>query len=571
MHSKDKHSDTHCIPSHPALGRLGAILADTADIILVTDTQAIIEYVNPACEYISGHPPAEALGKNLVEFLKSSYDKEFFVNMQTCLLEGKVYHNKISSTSRDGALYQADITVIPLIDQRNEVSHFVAMIKNVAEHIQDELEIQYAVNHDVLTNLPNRTLFLDRLEQAISKAHYHQRLVAVIYIDIDLFRNVNDSLGQQIGDNLLKQLAQRFTTSIREGDTISRIGGDVFAILLDDFDSDNSLSAIAQKVLSSLSVPFNINDHEIHITASIGISIYPNDSDDAETLLHNADIALYRAKESGKNNFQFFSESMTARVFERISLENSLRHALERNEFRLYYQPQFDARTGQIFGVEALLRWQHPELGTITPAHFIPLLEETGLIEPVGIWIFETACQQSRQWHAAGLEHLHMSVNLSSRQFNNASFISSLQTIIKDTEVNPEFLELELTESMLMRNASSTINALKGLTDLGVRFAIDDFGTGYSSLNYLRRFPIDTIKIDRSFIRDITTDSDDRAICSAIIGMAQSLSLNVIAEGVETDEQLNLLKARDCHYIQGNIFSQALTAEKITQLLHTQH
>ena len=557
--------------AHPALAKLGTIFADTTDIILVTNTKAIIEYVNPACEHVTGYSPADALGKNLVQFLECHYDHEFYSKMHSTLLEGNVYHNKISSVCKDGSLYQADITVIPLLNQDKEVSHFVALIKNIGEHLTDSQELQYAASHDALTALPNRALLLDRLQQAISKAHYHKRLVAILHIDLDLFENINENLGHQTGDDLLKQLAQRFSTTIREGDTIARIGGDEFIILLDDFDSDSSLSAIAQKVLSSLSLPFKINDNEIHITASIGISIYPNDAESAESILEHAKTALQRAKNLGKNNFQFFSKSMTERVFERISLENNLRHALERNEFTLYYQPQFDARNGRIFGVEALLRWQHPELGTITPTHFIPLLEESGLIEPVGIWILRSACQQAHQWHEDGLQNIHMSVNLSSRQFNNKAFISSLQKIIRDTKVNPEYLELELTESMLMRNTSSTIHALKGLTDLGVRFAIDDFGTGYSSLNYLRRFPVDTIKIDRSFISDITTDADDRAICSAIIGMAQSLSLNVIAEGVETGEQLKLLNARECHYIQGNVFSQAIDAEKMTQLLQTQH
>ncbi len=279
---------------------------------------------------------------------------------------------------------------------------------------------------------------------------------------------------------------------------------------------------------------------------------------------------MYRAKELGKNNFQYYSESMTARVFERLTLENNLRHALKRNEFILHYQPQVDARSGKIFGVEALLRWQHPELGLVMPNNFIPLLEETGLIEPVGIWVLETACKQSRQWHESGMGFVHMSVNLSSRQFNNSHFIASLQDVIRETHVNPEYLELELTESMLMRNTSSTITALKSLNSLGVRFAIDDFGTGYSSLNYLRRFPIDTIKIDRSFIRDITHDTDDRAICSAIIGMTQSLSLNVIAEGVETSGQLEFLKTRQCHYIQGNLFSPAIEAADMTKMLADQ-
>ncbi len=416
-----------------------------------------------------------------------------------------------------------------------------------------------------------RKLFLERLQQAISRAHQHNRQVAVLLLDMDRFKLINESLGNSIGDQLLQQLDERFRTTIRAGDAITRFNDDEFIILLEDFDLNNSISLIAQKILNSLAAPFEFNEHEIFVTASIGISISAHDGDEANTLLGHADIAMQRAKKLGKNNFQYYSEAMTVRDNKRLTLENNLRHALERNEFILHYQPQIDARSGKIFGVEALLRWQHPELGLVMPSNFIPLLEESGLIEPVGIWVLETACKQSHQWHESGMGFVHMSVNLSSRQFNNRHFIASLRSIINDTQVNPEYLELELTESMLMRNTSSTITALNDLNDLGVRFAIDDFGTGYSSLTYLRRYPIDTIKIDRSFINDIVDDSDDRAICSAIIGMTQSLSLNVIAEGVETRDQLDFLKTKDCHYIQGNIFSPAVPAEQMTRMLAEQH
>jgi len=544
------------------------VLDQTADIVIVTDAKARIEYVNPAFEKITGFSQDNAIGQNLIQFLSCQNTQELCTQAQNVLLSGEVFQNEITSTCKNGTIYHARITMIPLIDNKHKITHFIATLKDIFEHVYDQLHIQHQLNHDALTDLPGRAIFLDRLQHAISKAHYHNRLVAILFIDLDLFSNINNLLDPETGDHLIQQLSQRFNNTIREGDTIARFGSDEFVILLDDFDSDETLSVISQKLLDSIASPFKVKEQEINITASIGISIYPSDGNDPESLLRNADIAMYRAKELGKNNFQYFSESMTARVFERITLKNSLRHALEREEFELYYQPQFDARDGSIFGVEALLRWQHPELGLITPAHFIPLLEETGLIEPVGIWILKTACLQSKKWHDTGL-NFQMSVNLSSRQFNNASFITSLKSIISDTQINPQDLELELTESMLMRNASSTINALKNLNDLGVRFAIDDFGTGYSSLNYLRRFPIDTIKIDRSFIRDITTDTDDMAICSAIIGMAHSLSLNVIAEGVETKAQLEFLKDHGCYYIQGNYLGYPKTAMQLEQLFRS--
>ena len=548
--------------------QLVQILEQTADIVIVTDANAQIEYINPAFEKITGFSNNDAIGQNLIKFLSCQNTQELCTQAQNVLLSGEVFQNKISSTCKDGTIYHAQITMVPLVDKKHKITHFIATLKDIFEHVHDQLQMQHLLNHDELTDLPGKAIFLDRLQHAISKAHYHERLVAVLFIDLDQFSNINKTLGTHVGDNLIQQLSQRFNATIREGDTIARYGSDDFVILLDDFDADETLSTISQKLLDSLNRPFKISDHEIYITASIGISVYPNDSQDSESLLRNADIAMYRARELGKNNFQYFSESMAARVSERITLKNSLRHALERDEFELYYQPQFDARSGTIFGVEALIRWRHPELGLITPAHFIPLLEETGLIEPVGFWVLRTACQHSKKWHNAGL-NFQMSINLSSRQFNNTSFITSVESIITETQVNPECLELELTESMLMRNASSTINALKGLNNLGIRFAIDDFGTGYSSLNYLRRFPIDTIKIDRSFVRDITTDADDMAICSAIIGMAHSLSLSVIAEGVETAEQLEFLKNRDCHYIQGNYLGHPLPVTQLEQLFNT--
>ncbi len=553
--------------SHHPLNR---IIEQTASIVVMTDVHGVVEYVNPAFEKVTGYTSDDVLGKDSNFFSSDRQSEEFYAHMAhmwSTLLAGKVYSNNLIHKRKDGSLFHTDLTISPLIDDNTDITHFMVIARDVSEHIRDKTP---PIQHDSLTDLPNRNLFMDRLQQAISKAQHHHRLVAVLFLDLDRFRNINDSLGHTAGDQLLQQLGERFRKTIREGDTIARFGSDEFVILLDDFDSDNSLSLVAQKILNSLAMPFEINSHEIFITASIGISISPHDGDDPDTLLRNADIAMCRARELGKNNFQYYSETMTAHVFEHLSLENSLRHALERNEFILHYQPQVDTRSGKIFGVEALLRWQHPELGLVMPNHFISLLEETGLIEPVGIWVLETACKQSRQWHQSGIGFVHMSVNLSSRQFNNRHFIASLQNIIKETQVNPQYLELELTESMLMRNTSSVVTALKNLNNLGVRFAIDDFGTGYSSLSYLRRFPIDTIKIDRSFIRDITYDTDDRAICSAIIGMTQSLSLNVIAEGVETHAQLDILKTKECHYIQGNVFSPAVPAAKMTQMLADQ-
>jgi diguanylate cyclase (GGDEF)-like protein len=404
----------------------------------------------------------------------------------------------------------------------------------------------------------------------MARARWHNRLVAVMFIDLDRFKNINDTLGHNIGDQLLIQLTQRLDKTIRAGDTIARFGGDEFAVLLDDIASEKDVSHLAKKLLDTLAPVFHIEQHEFFITASIGVSIFPNDGDDSDTLLRNADVAMYRAKDMGRNNYQFYSNEMSARAFERLTLENSLRHALKREEFFLLYQPQVSVKDKKIIGVEALLRWQHPDLGVVSPTEFVPLLEETGLIVDVGDWVLRTACEQARQWHNAGFDFLKVSVNLSVRQFNNPDFNKSFHEILEQYQISPETLELELTESMLMRNASRTISTLNSLNQLGVRFAVDDFGTGYSSLNYLRRFPISTLKIDRSFIRDVVSDQDDAAITSAIIVMAQRLNLNVIAEGVETEAQLELLRTLNCDQVQGYLFSTPVPACSIEKLLSKQ-
>jgi diguanylate cyclase (GGDEF)-like protein/PAS domain S-box-containing protein len=553
------------------VSKLSSIMEQTADIVIVTNTAGIIEYVNPSFEKITGYTYNEAVGNSPGLISSGQHKPEFYNHMWQTITSGESYSNIFINRRKDGSLFYEEKTITPIKDQTGTITHYVATGKDISERIRVHEHLQHMAHHDALTDLPNRNLFLDRLQQSLNRARWHDRLVAVMFMDLDRFKIINDTLGHNVGDQLLLQLSRRLDKTVRDGDTIARFGGDEFAILLDDIDSDSHISSLAQKLLDTLTEPFKINKQDLYVTASIGVSIFPNDGEDSETLLRNADVAMYRAKDLGKNNYQFYSDDLSARIFERLTLENHLRHALERNEFALYYQPQIDARTQKISGVEALLRWEHPDLGLVMPNNIVPLLEETGLIEKVGHWVLETACQQSRVWHDAGWSYLHMSVNISSRQFNNTDFISSLHDIINQTEINPEFLELELTESMLMRNASTTVNALHSLGGLGVRFAIDDFGTGYSSLTYLRRFPIDTIKIDSSFIHDVTDNPDDAAIASAIIVMAQSLSLNVIAEGVENQGQLDFLTARDCYYVQGNFFSRPLPAEELTKLLEGQN
>ncbi|MBM4146999.1 MAG: EAL domain-containing protein [Nitrospira sp.] len=442
-----------------------------------------------------------------------------------------------------------------------------------------EEQIAQMAYFDVLTNLPNRYLFKDRLNQAILYAEKYKKLLAVIYLDLDEFKRVNDTFGHNFGDKILQAVSDRLEKSIRKIDTLSRIegdelettvarlGGDEFTILLRELKENKDASRVAQRIVDLFSQPFHIENRLIFITTSIGMALYPNDGRDVDTLLRNADTAMYHAKEKGRNHFQFFSEHMNIEVLERFSMENSLRNAAYKEDFQLYYQPQFDSSTGRIIGVEALIRWMHPEKGMLLPDTFIPISEDSGLIMPIGSWVIRTACEQNKAWQIAGFPTIYVTVNISGIQFKQKNFLESIAQILLDTGLEPQYLELELTESILMEPTETTFNTLNELKAAGVRIAIDDFGKGYSSLGYLKRLPIDTLKIDRSFVRDIISDPDDRAIVRAIISLARSLNLKVIAEGVETHEQLSYLQEQGADGIQGFLLSEPITLNSFTQLL----
>ena len=549
------------------MGKLSRALEQTADAVLITDRQGIIEYVNPSFVCTTGFTKQEAIGKKTSILKSGEQSDEFYSGLWKTILNGEAFNDVFVNKKKDGTIYHEQKTITPLKDSHGEITHFVATGKDITERMQTQQRLQFLAHHDVLTELPNRALYLDRLEQAITRAPWHGRLVAALFIDLDRFKNINDTLGHEVGDRLLQELGCRLLLSIREGDTVARFGGDEFAILLDDIASEKDVSGVAQKILDTLSPPFVIDGRDLYVTASIGISLYPNDGNQPGILLRNADIAMYRAKDLGKNNCQFYSADLSARAFERLTLENSLRHALEREEFVLYYQPQLNTEQGKITGVEALIRWHHPEFGVIKPHDFIFLLEETGLIVPVGEWVLLTACKQLKKWHLAGFTDLHVSVNFSSRQCDERSIVDVVERALLMGGIAPEFLELEITESLLMRNARSVVDALEQLSRMGVRLAIDDFGTGYSSLSYLKRFPIDTLKIDRSFVRDIATDPDDVAIVKAIIAMGKTLKLRVVAEGVETTEQWNFLKQKNCDVVQGYLLNEPMIAGSLEEWL----
>ena len=443
----------------------------------------------------------------------------------------------------------------------------------LAEEIEKaKVRMAHLAQHDALTDLPNRILLNDRLGQAIALARRQGKQLAVMFLDLDRFKHINDSLGHAVGDHLLQSVAKRLTAGVRSSDTVCRQGGDEFVILLADVEHAGDAALSAQKILAALTVPHRINQRELHVTVSIGISIYPQDGQDADTLIKSADTAMYHAKEGGRNNYQFFEPEMNVQAVERHTIEGGLRRALERQEFMLHYQPKINLESGTISGVEALVRWQHPQRGLILPEQFVWIAEDCGLIVPIGVWVLREACRQARTWQDAGLPPIPVAVNISAVQFRHKDFLESLAGILKDTGLAPRYLELELTESVLMHDADFTTSVLKALKAMGMRLAIDDFGTGYSSLSYLTRFPIDSLKIDQSFLRDIThatADSDDAAIVAAVVSMGKSLHQRVIAEGVETREQLAFLQAQGCGEGQGFYFSRPVTAEELAELLRT--
>jgi len=467
---------------------------------------------------------------------------------------------------KNGAHVWINLSVSLVRDAEAQPKYFISVIEDISRRKRVEEELLHLANHDALTGLPNRTLLHDRLSQAIAYASRSEKPVALMLIDLDRFKNINDSLGHEIGDKVIVEVGRRLSSIVRDGDTVARLGGDEFVVILVDMASEQDVAMVAHKALESLSLPLAMHGNEFYPTASIGISLYPKDGHDVQALLKNADVAMYRAKEAGRNNFQFYAQEMNARAMDRLTLESGLRRALERNEFILYYQPKVNLASGEIAGMEALLRWQPPGQKMVSPADFIPIAEETGLIVPIGEWVLRTACAQNKAWQDAGMTAYRIAVNLSARQFKQ-DIVEMVSRALQETGCSASGLELEITESTIMENPVTAVVTLQILSDMGVHIAIDDFGTGYSSLSYLKRFPIDSLKIDQSFVRDITSDADDAAIATAVIALAHSMKLLVIAEGVETAEQLEFLRGQRCDQMQGYYFSRPLPAEQIEKLL----
>ncbi len=557
---------THRKRAEAEMLKLSSAVEQTADSVLITDVNGIIEYVNPAFEMNTGFSADEAVGQTPRLVKSGQHDQGFYEKLWATILAGEVFRVIITNRRKDGSLYFEEKTITPIRNEARRITHFVSTGKDITERMQAQQRLQFLAYHDVLTGLANRTLFLDRLEHALQRAPRTPRSTAVLFLDVDRFKVINDTLGHDVGDRLLRALAERLKSCVREADTVARLSGDEFAVLLEDLSSTDDVVRVARKILQAFASPFDLGDRELFVTTSIGVSIYPEDGKSANDLLKSADTAMYRAKEAGRNTYQFYSPDMSARAVERLALETGLRRALERRELVLYYQPIVDMGTRRIVAVEALLRWQQPELGLIPPAEFIGLLEETGMIVPVGEWVINTVVEQLARWKSAG-RSLRVSVNLSARQFINKDFVNQVVLLAQQQRLEPQRLEFEITESILMQNAQETLDLLTRLDTLGCRLAIDDFGTGYSSLSYLKRFPIDVLKIDRSFVHDVPDDKDDASIVSTIVAMAHNLKLTVVAEGVESEKQLTFLRACGCDLMQGTFYSRALPLDELERLL----
>jgi len=553
-----------------------AILDCAEYAIVYTDSAGIIRVLNPAAERLFGHQAGDLIGNetplvfHIAEDIARwtlAHKANGFAALADETGSGHLEPREITLRRRDGSTFPANIAISVVRDSQRQIRGYLGIIADITQRQAAESRIRHLAHYDNLTSLPNRTLLNQHLAEAMNAARERHRGVAVLFTDLDRFKYVNDTLGHQAGDQLLLSVAQRLRACVRDGDMVARTGGDEFVVVLDDLQEGSMPEDVAERILASLARPFELCSQQVTVTPSIGIALYPNDGNDGEALIKNADAAMYLAKERGRNNFQFFDHGLSARYSERLDLENRLRHALDENQLELFYQPQVDTLSGELIGMEALIRWRQPDGSMIPPDKFIPIAEECGLIVPIGAWVLQEACRQIQVWLREGICRVPVGVNLSARQFDDAELLDTIKSALTNASLPPAYLDLELTESLVMRNPEHTRSILAECKKLGLQLSVDDFGTGYSSLANLKRFPIDRLKIDRSFIKDIVTEPDDAAIAQTIVAMAHTLRLEVIAEGVETEAQLALLRRWRCDAYQGYLCSRPISATDMTQLL----
>ena len=543
------------------------VFRNSVEAIIVTDAEERILSVNQAFTEVTGYAAEDVIGKTPRLLGSGTHGREFYEAMWRDLRILGVWKGEIQDRRKDGSLYPASLSISTVRDSNGRITHYVAVFSDITERKASEARIAYLAQHDALTGLPNRALLQDRLDQALAHATRQGKRIALMFLDLDRFKTINDSLGHLTGDKLLQGVAGRLRQCVRETDTVSRQGGDEFIIVLTGVDSPDEAGRVAAKILDQLDAAFDVDGQQLRTSFSIGIALFPEDGHDPETLMKNADTAMYHAKESGRNTYRFFDERMNVNTLERLQLENGLRQAIGRQELRLAYQAQVDLASGRIIGLEALLRWASEPLGNVPPSRFIPLAEECGLIIPIGDWVLREACRQARQWQDAGLAPVPVGVNLSALQFRRSDIVAGVAAALDESGLDGRWLELELTESLLMESGPDVILTLGRLKALGVRLSIDDFGTGYSSLAYLKRFPVDRLKIDQSFVRDLAQNPDDAVIIRTIIQLGHNLRLEVIAEGTETLEQMDFLRREGCTAAQGYLFSRPVPADAIPALL----